>query len=167
MTPRTGDADKWAGWVPKESATLVFAIQGDTILLIRKKRGLGAGKINGPGGRVDPGESYYHCAVREVQEELGVTPTNVEPVGELCFQSPNFSMYVEVFVADGWIGEPTDTDEAEPYLTTLDDIPYDEMWADDRIWLPFVLAGKAVRARFVFDGNNAIVAAGIEITPTL
>ena len=28
------------------------------VLLIRKKRGLGAGKINGPGGKIDPGEKF-------------------------------------------------------------------------------------------------------------
>lgn len=39
-------------------ATLMFVIdeaRGE-VLLIRKKRGLGAGKINGPGGKIDPGK---------------------------------------------------------------------------------------------------------------
>ena len=40
----------WDTWQPEEVATLMFIIQGDSVLLIRKKRGLGAGKINGPGG---------------------------------------------------------------------------------------------------------------------
>lgn len=81
---RFADID-WAHWTPQERATLVFVRRDGHVLLIRKQRGLGAGKINGPGGRVDGDESPLQCAVREVQEELGVTPTNMQPCGELAF----------------------------------------------------------------------------------
>ena len=70
---RVRDID-WTSWRAVDPATLVFVIKGDRILLIRKKRGLGAGKVNGPGGRLEAGETFGQCAVREVQEELGVTP---------------------------------------------------------------------------------------------
>ena len=46
---RIADID-WNTWVPTDPATLVFVIRDRQMLLIRKKRGLGAGKINGPGG---------------------------------------------------------------------------------------------------------------------
>lgn len=72
---RLEDID-WASWTPYERATLLFVICGGHILLIHKNRGLGAGKINGPGGRLVPGESPLQGAVREVQEELNVTPSN-------------------------------------------------------------------------------------------
>ena len=68
----------WQTWKAHDPATLVFVVRGGRILLIRKKRGLGAGKINGPGGRLEPGESPLDCAVREVQEELRTTPTGLE-----------------------------------------------------------------------------------------
>ncbi|MEM9057182.1 MAG: NUDIX domain-containing protein, partial [Pseudomonadota bacterium] len=58
----------WAAWTPKDIATLLFVVRGGEVLLIHKKRGLGAGKINGPGGRVEPGETVQECAVREVRE---------------------------------------------------------------------------------------------------
>ncbi len=32
-------------WQPDLKATLMFIVQGDDVLLIRKKRGIGAGKI--------------------------------------------------------------------------------------------------------------------------
>lgn len=35
----------------------MFVVRGGEILLIEKKRGHGAGKVNGPGGKIDPGES--------------------------------------------------------------------------------------------------------------
>ncbi|MFP6630384.1 MAG: NUDIX domain-containing protein, partial [Myxococcota bacterium] len=58
----------WQAWTPSEYGTLCFVIRDGRILLIRKKRGLGAGKIVGPGGRVEPGETPLACAIREVQE---------------------------------------------------------------------------------------------------
>ena len=42
-----------ADWRPVHQATLLFVINDGNVLLIRKKRGLGAGKINGPGGKLD------------------------------------------------------------------------------------------------------------------
>jgi hypothetical protein len=47
----------WPRWTSVDRTTLLFVVAGGRILLIRKKRGLGAGKINGPGGRIEDGES--------------------------------------------------------------------------------------------------------------
>ena len=152
--PRRAAADAWQGWVPRHRATLVFVIRGGEILLIRKKRGLGAGKINGPGGKLDAGETFLACAIREVEEELGVTPLEPEERGLLCFQFlDGYGLEVRVFVAAGCRGEPRETSEAIPLWTPLADIPYDEMWADDRIWLPLLLAGQRIRGRFIYDGD--------------
>ena len=52
----------WSAWQPVDRATLLFVVRDGEILLIHKKRGIGAGKINGPGGRLDPGESTLACA---------------------------------------------------------------------------------------------------------
>ena len=45
----------WTAWAPKERATLLFVRRHGQLLLIHKKRGLGAVKINGPGGRIEAG----------------------------------------------------------------------------------------------------------------
>ena len=144
----------WEAWQPTERATLCFVIRRGEILLIRKKRGLGAGKINGPGGRLEPGESALECAVRETQEELGVTP--LEPVwrGELHFQFVDgYALHCAVFTASDCAGEPVETDEAAPLWTPVGEIPFHEMWADDVHWLPGVLAGRNFRGYFDFDGD--------------
>ena len=75
---RTLDDVDWERWRPDVRATLLFVVRDGRILLIRKKRGLGAGKINGPGGKLDPREAPLAGAIREVEEEIGVTPTGVE-----------------------------------------------------------------------------------------
>lgn len=146
------DQVDWSSWVPRDRATLVFVVRHGQVLLIRKKRGLGAGKINGPGGRIDPGETPVECAVREVEEELRVTPVDPRLRGELSFQFlDGYSIHAYVFLARDCIGEPTETDEAIPLWTPVDRIPYDEMWADDRLWVPRLLAGGCFEGRFVFD----------------
>jgi 8-oxo-dGTP diphosphatase len=152
--PRRIDAIDWHAWSPVDRATLLFVVREERILLIRKKRGLGAGKINGPGGRLEAGETPRQAAIREVEEELGVTPTGVAPAGELRFQFVDgYSIHVWVFRADGCDGTPVETEEAAPNWTPLDRIPYASMWADDEHWLPLLLEGRRFEGRFIFDGD--------------
>ncbi len=144
----------WSTWTPTMRATLCFVLDGDRALLIRKKRGLGAGKVNAPGGRIDPGETPAQTAVREVQEELGVTPLDVDERGQLSFQFVDgLALHVHVFLARAHEGEATETDEAIPLWTPLTALPYEEMWADDRVWLPVMLEGRRFALRAVFDGD--------------
>jgi len=144
----------WSGWAAKERAVLTFVRDSGKLLVILKKRGLGTGKINGPGGRVEPGETWAQAAVRETQEETGVTPSGLEASAELRFQFTNgYSLDVRVFTASGWSGQLTACDEADPFWQPEDDLPWARMWADDSLWLPLVLTGRRVRAWFVFDGE--------------
>ena len=151
------DQIDWPNWKPTEYANLCFVIRGGQILLIRKKRGLGAGKINGPGGRLEKGETAEQAAIRETQEEIGVTPTGLEYVGELFFQFlDGYKLHVAVFAASGCEGELIETDEATPIWTDLERIPYDEMWQDDPYWLPLVLKRERFRGYFVFDVDRLL-----------
>lgn len=153
---RVGDID-WSLWKAKDPATLLFVIRDEQILLIRKKRGLGAGKINGPGGKVDPGETPLECAVRECQEELHITPLDPQYGGQHLFQfTDGYSIHVWAYRCDAFEGTPTETEEAEPLWFALDEIPYDQMWADDRIWLPLLIEGKPFVGRYVFDGDRML-----------
>lgn len=155
MTARRVRDIDWAAWTPRDVATLLFVVRGDEVLLIRKKRGLGAGKINGPGGRLEPSEAPAAAAERELMEELCVRPRGEPSLqGELRFQFVDgYSMRVFVYRAEGCDGEPTETPEAIPLWTRVGELPFDEMWADDRLWLPAVLAGARVDGAFVFDGD--------------
>jgi len=144
-------------WRAVHGATLLFVLDGTNVLLIRKKRGLGAGKINGPGGKIDPGESAEQCAIREVNEELQINPSEPKARGELRFQfTDGYSIHVHVFVAYNYSGLPQETDEAVPLWFPVEEIPYDEMWEDDRHWLPQVLNGQEVNGRFIFEGDRML-----------
>ncbi len=150
----------WNEWRPAVRATLMFIVDRarEQVLLIRKKRGLGAGKINGPGGKIDPGESACACAVRETFEELGVTALNPAKYGELWFEfTDGLRMLVHVYLAEGHHGEAHETAEAVPLWTSLAALPLDEMWADDRFWLKELLIGHAsFTGKFVFDGDQML-----------
>jgi 8-oxo-dGTP diphosphatase len=147
----------WAHWQGEILATLLFVIHEGKILLIEKKRGIGAGKVNGPGGKIDPGETPMECALRETREELMIEATGVSKRGELCFAMSDMpDIHCHVFVADGWQGEPTETEEAIPFWCSLEAIPYHRMWADDIHWLPQMIAGQSFRGRFVFEGETII-----------
>src|SRR3954469_894936 len=103
----------WSRWTPRERATLCFIVKGGRIMLIHKKRGLGAGKVNGPGGKIEAGETPLAAAIRETQEEIGVTPRGLEERGHLHFQfTDGYSLHCTVFMADGLEGTPHETDEA-------------------------------------------------------
>ena len=144
-----------ANWRPREQGTLCFVIQDGQILLIEKKRGLGAGKVNGPGGRLEKGETAEQAAIRETQEEVGITPTGVQWAGELRFQfRDGYSLHCTVYRASGLEGELMETAEAKPFWVRTDQIPYDRMWADDEQWMPRLLSGEKFRGWFEFDGDR-------------
>jgi len=147
----------WEEWEPFERATLLFVVRDGLVLLIDKKTGLGAGMINAPGGRIGDGETPEEAAIRETQEEVGVTPRDVRACGELLFQCiDGYSVHIFVFSAGDCDGEPRETDEASPRWTPVDAIPYDAMWEDDRLWIPLMLEGKRFEGRFLFDGLRMI-----------
>lgn len=129
--------------------TICFLMRDDHILLAMKKRGHGEGKWNGVGGKAGDGESIKETAIREAEEEIGVTPLNLVKVASIKFEFPperNFDHESTVFFCDSWEGEPTETEEMRPRWFRKDEIPYDEMWQDDAIWLPKVLEGNLITA---------------------
>lgn len=153
---RIDDVD-WESWEPEQVATLLFVVKDTEVLLIHKKRGLGAGKINGPGGKLERGETPMQCAIRETTEELCITPIYVRAAGLLLFHSEDTPRLQGcVFVASDYIGTPQETAEAKPIWFNKEDVPYDRMWEDDRYWLPAVLSGKGVEGRFIFIQENLI-----------
>src|SRR6056297_957593 len=155
--PRTMEEFDWEAWKPSETAVLCYIFKDEQVLLIHKKRGLGKGKVNAPGGRIDPGETPVQTAVRELQEEVGLTPLEPYEVGQLSFVFTNgYSLKGHVFFAHEYEGELVETDEADPFWIPVEEIPYERMWEDDADWLPMAMDSKFVNARFIFDGERMV-----------
>jgi 8-oxo-dGTP diphosphatase len=105
-------------------------------------------------------ETNEAAFIREIQEEIQVTPTRYVSVGRVIFlfpAKPKWSQEVEIFIVDEWEGEPTETAEIRPEWYPKDRLPFEQMWDDARYYLPQVLAGKTVNAVFTYGEDNRTV----------
>lgn len=133
------------------------------VLLGRKKDGLGSGKVVGPGGKVEAGETHLQAIVREISEEVGldVEPDALRRVGRVEYEFPShrsWSQNSTIFVLRDWTGpEPTESEELAPAWYDVDALPLGEMWDDARLWLPAALAGESISGRFRFGDDRATV----------
>ncbi len=129
----------------------------------RKKTGLGQGKLVGPGGKLERGETPAEAIVREVAEEVGlaVDANSLECVGEVEYLFPHkveWSQKSWVFLVNTWTGEPIESAELRPEWHPMDNLPFGEMWDDARYWLGGALGGRLVKASFTFgpDGHTVV-----------
>ena len=149
---------------PLRQVVLGFLIKPRWVLLALKKRGFGQGKWNGFGGKVEE-ETIEEAMIREMQEEIGVTPKVFRRVATLNFYFPlesGFGQEVVVFIADDWEGEIKESEEMSPKWFRVTEIPYEKMWWDDKYWMPRVLAGEILRGEFLFDGDETLLEMKIE-----
>ena len=131
-------------------------VKGDPIediLLGLKKVGFGEGKCVGVGGTVEEGETVHQTAVRELKEEtsIEITEANLEKVAKITFffpGNPAWDRLVYVFLVRKWRGEPKESREINPEWFKLADIPYESMWQDAAHWLPILLEGRKIVARY-------------------
>jgi len=135
----------------KTRGVITYIIDGDDVLLIYKKRGHGKGLFNGPGGKIEEGESPFHAAIRETKEEVGIVPNNPEMCGFIRFfdeKGEDWDVYV--FRSYSFKHTLKESDEAKPVWFNKDAIPYSHMWEDDKYWLPFVIKGDYFYAEIKF-----------------
>jgi len=126
---------------------------GVEVLLGEKLTGLGVGKVVGPGGKQEPGETPEDTAVREVREEVGLTlsPENLVPLARITYPfvgRPELSQRSYAFVVGEWSGEPRSSDEISPAWWAMSRLPLDRMWSDAALWLPRALQGEYLEATF-------------------
>ncbi|XP_074170116.1 oxidized purine nucleoside triphosphate hydrolase isoform X2 [Rhinolophus sinicus] len=101
--------------------TLVLVLQPQQVLLGMKKRGFGAGRWNGFGGKVEEGETIEDGAKRELQEESGLTAATLTKMGHIVFEfvgEPE-RMDVHIFCTDSVQGTPTESEGESRGLSLL------------------------------------------------
>jgi 8-oxo-dGTP diphosphatase/2-hydroxy-dATP diphosphatase len=137
----------------KKPLTLCIIHNHPKVLLGMKKRGFGAGRWNGFGGKIEEGETIEQAAIRELREEAGLEAEEMEKKGIIDFEFENDPKLLEVhiFHVKKFKGEPKETEEMKPQWFSVDEIPYEQMWSDDIFWMPYLLGGKKFRGKFLFD----------------
>lgn len=158
-------------------STLCYLLKEDQndkeLLLAMKKRRFGTGKWNGIGGKIDPEKGdmdIVDTAIRETEEEIGIKIKELEKVAVLNFLYPYGTQRkweTHVFLVRNWEGKPAESEEMVPKWFKVKEIPFDEMWPDDKFWLPQVLEGRKLKARFVFGEGEIISEQNIETVEEL
>ncbi len=143
------------------AAVICHILHDESLLLLRKERGFGEGKYNAPGGKIEPEETPKECVLREVREETGLKIEDPVEYGFLTFyfgarDKPSWT--ARIFLAKEFSGTLKGGPEGNPQWTRITKIPYDEMWEDDRYWLPLLLRRQKFRGTFYFDeqGENIL-----------
>ena len=126
-----------------------------------KKRGFGAGRWNGVGGKVDGGkETIEKAMIRETREEIDVKIKNFYKIAELKFTFPhnkNWNQIVHTYFATSWGGKIRESEEMKPKWFSPYNLPFNLMWPDDIYWLPKVLNNKFIKAEFTFGKDDMIL----------
>lgn len=89
---------------PKESVG-VLVISDGKVLSGTRHNDFGYGLVCGPGGHVEPGETPTQAAFRETEEEFGISPKELIPLG-LGPYEPDTGLRPHLYLCTDYDGEP-------------------------------------------------------------
>lgn len=129
-------------------------------LLPLKERKIGAGRRNGVGGKVEPGESFEAAAKREMQEETGAIVEDMKHAGSLLVTTPSFTAELEIFHVTRFSGEPLE--QPGQGMTDFrwypkEALPFELMWPNDVIWYPMLIAGKQFSGEIELSESGEVI----------
>jgi len=143
----------------KKILTLCVIHQHSRVLLGMKKHGFGVGRWNGFGGKIQNGETIEEAASREIKEEAGIVAIGIEKRGIIDFEfkgNPEI-LEVHIFRSSKIEGKLVESEEMRPQWFNIDEIPFANMWPDDKYWFPLFLQDKKFRGKFLFDNFDNIL----------
>lgn len=140
-------------------ATLCYIFNEQRVLLLyrnKKPQDHHEGKYNGLGGKVEPGESFENCLLREVKEESGLVLQNYRWHGSIMFPlfTKDTDWLVYLYSSTAYNGQIEESPEGELEWVELDrlfDLP---LWPGDKVFLPWVLDNKMFSADFYYRNGE-------------
>jgi 8-oxo-dGTP diphosphatase len=88
------------------AAAVIVNDRGHVLLARRPDHVHQGGLWEFPGGKLEPFEDIRQALVRELEEELGLTPTASRPLIKVRHEYPDKSVLLDVWRVDGWRGTP-------------------------------------------------------------
>lgn len=99
----------------EREAVMIVPIIDDHLILIQEYAvGLESYELGFPKGLIDPGETPFEAANRELKEEAGFGAHQLETLGKLTLAPSYFSSKMNIVVAEGLYPEQLEGDEPEP-----------------------------------------------------
>ena len=142
-------------------ATLCYIRSNDHTLMmhrVKKVDDMHAGKWNGLGGKLEPGETPEECAIREIWEEAGLRVVNPKLRGIITF--PGFSndedWYTFLYVVDDFQGVLIDSAEGVLKWIPDDQLLNLNLWEGDRIFIPWLDGTGFFSAKFVYKEGKLL-----------
>ncbi len=119
-TDSRNDADDMP---PVNGSVGVLVISNGRVLTGTRKQGSDTETICGPGGHVENGETHEQAAIRETQEEFGITPKSLIQIGYGAFE-PKTGLKPVVYVTTDYEGDirNTDGEMGELQFRSLDEL---------------------------------------------
>lgn len=106
----------------------VLVVQDGKILAGTRIEPTGNGKLCGPGGHIEEGETPEDAAIREAYEEFGIVCRDIAPIGML--QDENGKDRSAIFLCTKFVSKPK-TDEKEmtaPRWMTIEELQKEELY---------------------------------------
>uniref|UniRef100_A0A2H8TVJ5 Oxidized purine nucleoside triphosphate hydrolase n=1 Tax=Melanaphis sacchari TaxID=742174 RepID=A0A2H8TVJ5_9HEMI len=150
--------------------TLTLIFKNDEILLGMKNRGMGKGKWNGFGGKVEPNETIDDAAKREVKEECGLDVISMKKIGIIDFEYVGSKEILEghIYFCDLFEGDIVESDEMAPIKWfKIKDSPCDNMWIDHKFWFPMILKQISFKAHFKYLNDDTMLDSTIVLLNTV
>lgn len=146
----------------------LIVVKDNQVLLLKKPR---RNWYVAPGGKMESGESIYHAAIREFQEETNTTPVNPHLKGVYTMivqdeEQGNHEWMLFTFVAHDLEGIPFDiTKEGVLEWHPVEALSHLPMAEGDRTNLQYAVAGKGVQyGTFVYTSDFELLKEEIQVS---
>jgi 8-oxo-dGTP diphosphatase len=136
---------------------LCHVIKNGSLLLVKSPTGINKNKWNAANGDIANGEHPNKCAVKNLYQQTGMYSEKVQENGtvRLFLDGKNEASYkLHIYSTRNATGDIKPNPDGEVKWFGFTDIPYYDMWPDDKYWLPLVMQGKQFDADFFFDEKN-------------
>jgi ADP-ribose pyrophosphatase YjhB (NUDIX family) len=142
--------------------TLVYCLRDGEVLLMERSKEPNLGLWTAPGGKIEPYESPYECACRELSEETGLYAYQLRFRGLITEVSPlpDWQWMLFIYAATDFAGELA-ADEREGHFQwwPLEQVARLPIPQADAVFCPRVtdLGGPFYHAKYVYDADLCLV----------